>query len=262
VLARIFANYAVNIASDSLMAKRFETTRSDLARLDGARFATAAEGSEGARMDESIIKQITGEYAITVRKLYENEFEFPPVAKVWLTTNHEPNIAGTDDGIWRRLWMLPFTVQIPEEKCDPDIARKLLSESSGILNWCLAGLSRYYANGNRLVQPRKVSQATTNLRTVSDTVGLFLAMECAFEAGAGLSRSAFREMFEKWCEEEGIRRVPSGKKVAEALREHNVKDGVKIHGDRFWSGVRWKYADERTASGLAGGIQDVLQNVS
>ncbi|GAB6284600.1 MAG: hypothetical protein STSR0009_08000 [Methanoregula sp.] len=262
VLARIFANYAVNIASDSLMAKRFETTRSDLARLSGARFATAAEGAEGARMDESIIKQITGEYAITVRKLYENEFEFCPVAKIWLTTNHEPNISGTDDGIWRRLWMLPFIVQIPEEKCDPNIAVKLLSESSGILNWCLAGLSRYYANGNRLVQPRRVSQATANLRTASDVVGLFLATECTFEVGAGLSRSAFREMFEKWCEEEGIRRVPSGKKVADALRDHNVKDGIKIHGERFWSGVRWKNADERTACGLVGGFQDVLQNVS
>ena len=226
VLARIFADYAVNIAADSLMARRFENARSDLARLAGARLATAAEGAEGARMDEAIIKQITGEYVMTVRKLYENEFEFTPVAKIWMTTNHEPVIPGTDDGIWRRIWMVPFSVQIPEEKCDPDIAAKLLAESSGILNWCLAGLSRYYANGNRLVQPRKVSQATANLRTVSDTVGLFLATECAFEAERVKCRgSAFREMFEKWCAEEGIRRVPSGRRIADALRERGVVDG-------------------------------------
>ena len=261
VLARLFADYAVNIAADSLMAKRFENTRSDLARLAGARLATAAEGAEGARMDEAIIKQITGEYVITVRKLYENEFEFSPVAKIWMTTNHEPVIPGTDDGIWRRIWMVPFSVQIPEEKCDTDIAAKLLSESSGILNWCLAGLSRYYANGNRLVQPRKVSQATANLRTVSDTVGLFLATECSFEMGAWLSRSAFREMFEKWCAEEGIRRVPSGKRVADALRERNVTDGGKIRGERFWSGIRWKNENERIVLTKAGGFQDVLQNV-
>ena len=248
VLARIFANYAVNIASDSLMAKRFETTRSDLARLSGARFATAAEGAEGARMDESIIKQITGEYAITVRKLYENEFEFCPVAKIWLTTNHEPNIAGTDDGIWRRLWMLPFIVQIPEDKCDPDIALKLLSESSGILNWCLAGLTRYYANGNRLVQPRKVSQATANLRTVSDTVGLFLATECTFDVGMKMSRLAIKETFEKWCEEEGVRRRISSTKLWVALREHGVVDGGKSGYDRFWSGIRMKNEEERIAA--------------
>ena len=196
-------------------------------------------------------------YAITVRKLYENEFEFTPVAKIWLTTNHEPKISGTDDGIWRRLWMLPFTVQIPEEKCDPDIAGKLLQESSGILNWCLAGLARYYEKG-WLVQPKKVSQATANLRTVSDTVGLFLVTECTFEAGAGLSRSAFREMFEKWCEEEGIRRVPSGKKVGEALRERGVVDGGRTNSDRFWSGVRWKTIAERDESDRSRGFQEVL----
>ena len=258
VLARIFANYAVNIASDSLMAKRFETTRSDLARLSGARFATAAEGAEGARMDESIIKQITGEYAITVRKLYENEFEFCPVAKIWLTTNHEPNISGTDDGIWRRLWMLPFIVQIPEDKCDPDIATKLLAESSGILNWCLAGLSRYYANGNRLVQPRKVSQATANLRTVSDTVGLFLTTECAFEAGSWLSRMAMNEMFEKWCEEEGLKQKITKKRLFSALRERGVCEGPRIGYDRSWSGVRCKNDAERIANEQRQRGQDVL----
>jgi P4 family phage/plasmid primase-like protien len=258
VLARLLADYAVNIASDSLMAKRYENARSDLARLAGARLATAAEGTEGARMDESIIKQLTGEYSITVRKLYENEFEFTPVAKIWMTTNHEPVIPGTDDGIWRRIWMVPFSVQIPEEKCDPEIAAKLLAESSGILNWCLAGLAHYYENGSRLVQPRKVLQATANLRTVSDTVGLFLAGECAFEAGAMLSRSAFREMFEKWCSEEGIRRVPSGKKVAEALRERGVVDGGRTTSDRFWSGIRWKTIAERDATDRRKSGQDVL----
>jgi len=248
VLARIFSGYAVNIAADSLMAKRFESTRSDLARLAGARFATAAEGAEGARMDESIIKQITGEYAITVRKLYENEFEFTPTAKIWLTTNHEPNIPETGDGIWRRLWMVPFSVQIPEDKCDTDIAAKLLGESSGILNWCLAGLASYYEKGRWLVQPKKVQQATANLRTVNDTVRLFLSTECEFEKDAKMSRSALKETFEKWCEEEGIYRRIASRKVWDSLREHGVIDGGKSGNERFWSGIRLKNEAERIAA--------------
>ncbi|MDP3395761.1 MAG: phage/plasmid primase, P4 family [Methanoregula sp.] len=233
-----------------------------LGRLAGARLATAAEGAEGARMDEAIIKQITGEYVITVRKLYENEFEFTPVAKIWMTTNHEPVIPGTDDGIWRRIWMVPFSVQIPEEKCDTDIAAKLLSESSGILNWCLAGLSRYYAKGNRLVQPRKVLQATANLRTVSDTVGLFLATECTFESEAWLSRSTFREMFEKWCTEEGIHRAPTGRKISMALKERGVNEGGRSGNDRRWSGIRWKNLNERVEFEQTGNYQDVLTHAS
>ncbi len=248
VLARILDDYAVNIAAESLVAKRFENARSDLARLAGARLATAAEGTEGARMDESIIKQITGEYAITVRKLYENEFEFTPMAKIWLTTNHEPVIRGTDDGIWRRIWMVPFAVQIPEDKCDPDIAAKLLTESAGILNWCLSGLKRFYENGGRLVQPRKVSVATGNLRTVSDTVGLFLVTECVIEAGSRISRIAMNEVFEKWCEEEGYKQHISKKKLFGALREMGVIDGGKSGLDRYWSGLRFKNEQERIAA--------------
>jgi len=248
VLARILDDYAVNIAAESLVAKRFENARSDLARLAGARLATAAEGAEGARMDESIIKQITGEYAITVRKLYENEFEFTPMAKIWLTTNHEPVIRGTDDGIWRRIWMVPFAVQIPEDKCDPEIAAKLLTESAGILNWCLHGLKRFYENGGRLVQPCKVSVATGNLRTVSDTVGLFLTTECVVEAGSRISRMAMNEVFEKWCEEEGYKQHISKKKLFGALREMGVSDGGKSGIDRYWSGLRFKNEQERIAA--------------
>jgi P4 family phage/plasmid primase-like protien len=262
VLARILDNYAVNIAAESLVAKRFENARSDLARLAGARLATAAEGAEGARMDESIIKQITGEYAITVRKLYENEFEFTPMAKIWLTTNHEPVIRGTDDGIWRRIWMVPFAVQIPEDKCDPDIAAKLLTESGGILNWCLCGLKRFYENGGRLVQPRKVSVATGNLRTVSDTVGLFLATECFLDPEARMIRSALTEMFERWCAEEGVRHRISAHRLATALRDRGVTDGGKVGYDRFWSGIRPKNEDERIAAEKAGGFQDVLPGIS
>ncbi|MEN6610268.1 MAG: phage/plasmid primase, P4 family, partial [Methanoregulaceae archaeon] len=258
VLAKILDGYAVNIAAESLMVQRNERARSDLARLAGCRMATAGEGEDGARLAESIVKQLTGEYSITVRRLYENEFEFAPTAKIWLTTNHAPVIRGTDDGIWRRIWMVPFSVQIPEEKCDPDIAAKLLTESSGILNWCLEGLSRIRENGNRLVQPKKVSLATAHLRTVSDTVGLFLASACILEPGSRMSRSGLNEVFEKWCEEEGIRQKISRRKLFTTLRERGVTDGGKSGLDRFWSGIRLKYEDERIADEQAASGQSTL----
>jgi len=246
VLAAILGDYAVNIAAESLMVHRCEGIRSDLARIAGARMATASEGEDGARLAESIIKQLTGEYAITVRRLYENEFEFTPSAKIWLTTNHEPVIRGTDEGIWRRIWMVPFTVQISEEKRDPEIEKKLIAEGPGILNWCLEGLQRYFASGNRLAKPRKVSVATGNYRTVSDTVSYFLATECAFEPGRMIARSAFRELFEKWCEEEGIRHPIAPRRYATILKSHQIRS-VKSGGERFWSGIRWKTEEEREA---------------
>ncbi len=90
------------------------------------------------------------------------------------------------------------------------------------------------------------SQATTNLRTVSDTVGSFLATECAFEPGVKMSRSALRETLMKWCEEEGINRVPTARKLATTLTERGVVDGGKTMSDRFWSGIRLKTNAERS----------------
>jgi hypothetical protein len=88
-------------------------------------------------------------------------------------------------------------------------------------------LKRFYEDGGRLVQPRKVSVATGNLRTVSDTVGLFLLSECVFEDGMKISRTALREMLAKWCEEEGIHHAPSARRLATALQERGVVDGGK-----------------------------------
>ena len=83
---------------------------------------------------------------------------------------------------------------------------------------------------------------------MSDTVGLFLATECALETGCKVSRMALNEMFEKWCEEEGYRQKISKKKLCTALRELGVIDGGKSGVERFWSGIRMKNETERIAA--------------
>ncbi|MEI8332063.1 MAG: hypothetical protein WCF90_10530 [Methanomicrobiales archaeon] len=158
-----------------------------------------------------------------------------------------------------RLGMVPFSVKIPDEKCDPDIAAKLMAELDGILNWCLTGLSQYYAKGHQLVQLRKVSQATANLQTFSNAVRLFLATECEIASQARITRSALKDMFEKWSVEEGIHNRVTSKKFATTLTERGVTDGGNVGSDRFWSGIRPKNENERIAAETAGKFHDVLR---
>ena len=99
---------------------------------------------------------------------------FDPSHLLWLHANHRPLIEGTDDGIWRRVLLIPFDVQIPASQRDPYLADRILDEeSAGVLNWMLAGLADYQANG--LTAPATVEAATTNYRTESDSVKAFLA---------------------------------------------------------------------------------------
>ena len=109
IIMHIMGEYAVNIQPETIMVKKqFGGATSDIARLKGARFVTSVEPNEGMRLDEGLLKQLTGGDRVTARKLYGNEFEFSPEFKLWMGTNHKPIIRGTDLGIWRRIMLVPF----------------------------------------------------------------------------------------------------------------------------------------------------------
>lgn len=122
-------DYATNIQPETIMVKPSgSSANSDIARLKGARLVTSVEPNEGMRINEGLLKQLTGDDIVTARKLYGDEFEFKPEFKLWMATNHKPIIRGTDTGIWRRIHIIPFTVSIPKEKIDKNLKYKLKAE--------------------------------------------------------------------------------------------------------------------------------------
>ncbi|MCB2750265.1 DNA primase, partial [Listeria monocytogenes] len=76
-------------------------------------------------LDEGLVKQLTGGDKVTERHLYKDEFEFTPEFKIWMATNHKQIIRGRDDGISRRLHLVPFTVKIPDTKVAKQFKYKL-----------------------------------------------------------------------------------------------------------------------------------------
>jgi putative DNA primase/helicase len=56
-----------------------------------------------------------------------------------MLTNHKPLVGGTDEGIWRRLRLVPFEVIIPGEERDEDLGGKLAGEAGAILAWLVTG---------------------------------------------------------------------------------------------------------------------------
>lgn len=111
--------------------------------MAGSRFVSAVESEEGQQLSEGLVKQITGGEPITARFLRQEYFEFQPEFKVFFTTNHKPIIKGMDEGIWRRVRMMPFTVTIPKDKVDRKLPKKLAMEMSGILNWAIEGCLKW-----------------------------------------------------------------------------------------------------------------------
>ncbi len=112
-------DYASKADRTLLMLQRHETHPTSVADLFGKRFVAAVETGEGRRLNEPLVKELTGGDRITARRMREDFWQFDPSHKIWLATNHRPVIRGTDEGIWRRLKLIPFTVQFPQDNRMP-----------------------------------------------------------------------------------------------------------------------------------------------
>ena len=62
--------------------------------LYGRRFVATVEVEDGKRMAESLVKLLTGNERIRARRMRENTVEFAPTHKLWLASNHKPDIRG------------------------------------------------------------------------------------------------------------------------------------------------------------------------
>ncbi|MBD9528391.1 phage/plasmid primase, P4 family [Paracoccus sp. PAR01] len=179
LIARIMGDYASTAKIESLTGRNRRgggEATPDLIPLVGARMVRASEPEEGEKLQEGLIKELTGGEPILVRALNKDFFEFHPLFKLTISGNHKPDIRGLDDGIWRRVLLVPFDVQIPKAERDPALGEKLWAERSGILNWMIAGLLSYLEGGLR--EPAAVLDATKEYREQSDPIGLFLDSAC------------------------------------------------------------------------------------
>jgi len=187
----------MNIQPQTIAVKNgMQTANSDVARLKGARFVTTTEPNKGMRLDEGTVKQLTGDDKVTARFLYGKEFEFEVEFKIWMATNYKPIITGTDDGIWRRMAIVPFDYKVPKNKIDKKLTSKLKAELPGILNWCVDGYQLWRENG--LQEPYIVSQHRDEYRNEMDIVYSFVSDKCIVNPLASVKKSDLWETFQEW----------------------------------------------------------------
>jgi len=233
-IRNILGTYTDNIQAKTLMVKRGDTINNDVAKLQGVRLVASSEPSEGFRFDEGLIKQLTGGDTVTARFLYGEEFNFEPKFKIWVTTNHKPIVRGTDDGIWRRLLLIPFDVQIPEEKVDKDLKYKLLREAPAILNWAVEGCLMWQKNGLQI--PDKIIDASEGYRKEMDVIEQFIEDECIVSEGERVGAKELYTAYKKWADESGeyeMSMTKFGKKMTDKFEK-------KKSGSMYYLGINLK----------------------
>ena len=155
ILSAALGDYAGRAGSRLIYATDHHGTPDDqIAELFGRRLIIASETAEGVRLQEGLLKDITGGGSLRGCRKYEHGFSFKSTAKLWLAGNHKPAIRGTDDGIWRRVRLIPFERQFGPEERDENLRSKLLAELPGIINWIVQGCLRWQRE--RLTPPEIV----------------------------------------------------------------------------------------------------------
>lgn len=200
-VAYALGNYSHSFDPKLIVQQKYEGHPTNIASLHGVRFAYSSEVGEGAALDEGRVKAITGGDTMTARFMRKDEFSWVPTHKLWMATNHLPVIKGTDKGIWRRVLVIPFDVNIPDAQRDNLLEDKLHAEAPGILAWAIDGAVEYLRDG--LQVPVEVQAASDHYKQEQDHVSLYLAEATAPDPQSVCPAGDLYLGFKRWCEDNG-----------------------------------------------------------
>jgi putative DNA primase/helicase len=234
LLLRILGEYAMMAAPRLLIAERHTEHPTQVADLFGRRLVVAQEIQQGQRLNEELVKQLTGSDTVKARYMRQDYFSFQPSHKLWLCANHKPIIRGTDHAIWRRIRLIPFEVTIPEDRRDKQLGRQLWRERSGVLRWAVEGCLAWHREG--LEPPDAVINATQAYRDDMDMVGQFIAECCVVGPLHRVPSSDLYRAYVDWCTGNGLIHPLSRKALAGRLRERGF-DQADASRKSWWHGL-------------------------
>lgn len=225
-------DYAAPAAAGLLTARKNDAHPTETADLFGRRLAVLHETDAGRQLAEGTVKRLTGGDRIKARHMREDFWEFDPSHTFVMLTNHKPLVKGDDEGIWRRIKLVPFAVVIPEHQRDEHLSDRLSEEADAILSWLIAGYQAWQAGG--LDEPHQVTDATTEYRLESDTLGRFLDDCCLLASGYRTRSAELYAAWVAWCTQEH-EQPGSNKAFTTALQNRGYdnkrsKVGAVIHG--------------------------------
>lgn len=204
ILSQVMGDYAMPGAPAMLEDRGNERHPTDLADLAGSRLVVLSENERSVRLKEGLVKLLTGGDVIKARFMRKDFFSFRPSHTMILAVNHEPVITGTDNGIWRRVQIVPWNATVDDDERDGSLAEQIVrEEAAGILQWLLRGVAAWREEG---LQPAKrVAWETARLRGDMDVVGRFIEECCVIGPNARALGTDIYKKYREFCEAEGLK---------------------------------------------------------
>ena len=244
--------YSLVAPAELLLARQRSEHPAEIARLAGARIVFSSELEDGQAFAEAKVKMLTGKDTLAGRFMQKDWFTFTPTHSLFLTANNRPSVRVGGSAFWRRIRLIAFENQVPEDRRQADLAERLVDEEGpGILAWLINGARDYFAGGIRT--PGVVLASTEEYRVETDTVGRFVDEMC--ETGSPNAQdmhvqvTRFRTAYEAWCAELGEEPV-SAKTLTVKLRAFGVQSS-RAGAARFYDGIQLIKADDDATKAAA-----------
>lgn len=226
VLIGILGEYAVSADFGTFAEQEYgERHSTDIARLAGARLVVTEEGKRDQKLNEALIKKLTGGGKMTARFMGKDNFEFEFIAKIIVASNHKPALSSVGEDMRRRLNMIPFDYTVPEDERDQYLGEKLKDEYPRILHWMIEGAMQWQAGG--LAAPESIKAVSRGYIKSQDPVAEFLGECCDIGQGFETIAAVYRA-HEAWCERNGEKHI-SRRKLVDRLEGQsgiNFKTGM------------------------------------
>lgn len=250
VIRHVMGNYAVSVPAGFLMVSKRdgEAATPSLATLPGARLALANEVEAGARISAQMVKVATSTDPIAARANYGSPFTFLPSHALWVRGNHKPIVTDNDEGIWRRIVLIPFDRHFTADQKDTSLEAKLMAEAPGILAWLVRGYAEYRRRG--IKRAKRVEAASLVYRKESDLTGQWIDERAIVGAGLTWPQPDAYADYRQWCIEQGLNPMTK-KSLTTSLAERGHASGQQSTGarQRTYIGLKPAFGYEVSAGG-------------
>lgn len=228
---RVMGTYAGKLSAESLTMKCKRNIMPEMAELKGRRLIISSEMQEGMRLNTSVVKQLCSTDEIQAEKKYKAPFHFVPSHTLVLYTNHLPKVGANDDGIWRRLVVIPFKAKIEGNGDIKNYADYLYEKAGGyVLKWIIEGAGKAMQKNFKTPLPKVVQDAIAAYREDNNWMGQFLDDCC--ERGEELTEKSgeLYQTYRSYC-------IQVGEYIRSTTDFYAALEGAGFHKRRSSKGM-------------------------
>lgn len=242
LMASVFGDYWTKAPPRMLEESQNERHPTMLAGMFGKRLVTSIETGIGKKMDENLVKELTGGDKRSCRRMYEDFWAYSPTDKWWVGSNHRLKLS-LDPAVVRRIVEIPFDVHFhdPEKgetgpdhlRMDKGMLDKLKTELPGIALRIAFAAKDWIEHGLKI--PGEVLASVADYKADMDAIGEWMQERTIKVNTMSLFSEVYRD-FMLWCE-----RTKSGRLSSTAFSIQMQQKGfAKIRdskGRRSFSGI-------------------------